>query len=137
MSAEGCTHSTTGFSANVTNVSGIRTQKLQTLQCAHVRKILIETRSISVYGRRYSANGFSVHGTPLMEFLSMGLPNRIFCVCFLNFMYMHAETPDLSMCAYVHNPKRDTEYFYIEMQTFHYWVFCAYDTTAGFSAYVT
>ena len=54
---------------HVTIVSGIRTQKLQTSQFAHVRKILIETESISAYGRTHSTSGFSAHGIPLLDFL--------------------------------------------------------------------
>ena len=125
--------STTGFSAHVTIVSCIRTQKLQTSQCAHVRTILVETRSISAYCRRYSTYGFSAHVTPLMNFLRMGLRNRIFCVCFF-FRYMHAETPDLSMCAYAHNRKRvflrrdaDIPLLGFLCISHHCWIFCVCD----------
>ena len=35
--------------------------------------------------------------TPLMDFLRMGLHYRIFCVCLLNFRYIHAEL-ELQTC---------------------------------------
>ena len=80
VSAYSRTHSTTGFSAHGTQQMDFlfkcfRYTYAETpdlAMCAYMyAQTIIESRSISAYGRRHSTTGLSAHGTPLPDFLRM------------------------------------------------------------------